>query len=422
MTAASKAFQVVSLDDYYDAFVKAGQLGHPAGLPKPPLKKFPRQVSDKTVHGPKSPQKDDFSDEAPTVTMKPQGTTEHKQTGPRGDYKAKVGMRAISDEEAFNGVPAGKHKKEGGIREKSLRGQLTALKALATGYGKTSGGGALKGPNRLMLNLDLNRAMETMPQPRNVSKKPAVRLPGVHGRDVELAAKPPPIPKGHGGKGAMSQLKETLAATKAIAAKSEVVVHKSTGDHPMAKTNFNDLFKSELAVPADDVLCACPHCEAPITKSDLEKAHQGAGAVTNISGAKKGKSSARVVDDNPDGGVTRGGSGKGVLSISRGVPGVKKTDEVVGVQNSKGSKTNKAFDDSSSCDSSSDDKDDKDDKAPPFKKDAKKSVTVRGTEWVQWVDDGSDAAIAKSIAEQSLTPHQGTQPLDRNSDLTRLLI
>lgn len=249
----------------------------------------------------------------------------------------------------------------------------------------------------------------------------------------------------------------------------------------MAKTNFNDLFKSELGSP-DQHLIDCPNCEHPITEGDIAKAHGGKGKVTHLTGAKHGKSSAHVVDHNPEGGVMRGGHGRGVHSPSRGVPGADKVDEVH-VQSTTRSKRKDAAahqantpskkiphmekaerDDDSSSDSSSDDveksghdfivgeaithngksgtvgkhttdthvhfKPDKDGPgqgtmvphAGVRRATTKKSITIRGTEHVQWIDDGSDAALAKSIAEGALGGTPPTQPLDLNNDLTRLLI
>ncbi len=192
-------------------------------------------------------------------------------------------------------------------------------------------------------------------------------------------------------------------------------------------TKFNDLFKSELGVANDDHLVDCPHCEAPITKSDLEKAHKGKGKATHLSGSKHGKSSAHVRDHNPEGGTMRGGNGHGVHTSSRGVPGAKKHDEVHVQSTSKHrgklpsvSKADGAScsDDSSSGDAGSGDTMSKSD-APVVKK---SFVTFRGTPHVQWVDDGSDAAIAKSIAEGALGGTPPTQPLDLNNDMSRLLI
>lgn len=188
------------------------------------------------------------------------------------------------------------------------------------------------------------------------------------------------------------------------------------------KMDFNDLFKSELSA---DHLVDCPHCEAPITKSDLAKA--GKGSATHQTGAKRGKSGAHVSEQNPEGGSMRGGDGRGVHTPSRGVPGAQKTDPVVGVQNGKKSRTRKGGnDDDSSSDAGSDDVDKAvtaaPESAPPNPGVVKKSITIRGTEYVQYVDDGSDAALAKSIAEGTLGGTSPTRPLDLNNDLTRLLI
>lgn len=248
---------------------------------------------------------------------------------------------------------------------------------------------------------------------------------------------------------------------------------------PSQNVDFNDLFKSELG---DDHLVDCPHCEAPITKGDLNKAHKGKGKVTHVSGPKQGKSSAHVRDHNPEGGAMRGGDGRGVHTSSRGVPGAKKTDAVAGVQNGKGSSARKGGNADSSVEEGEDDvgseedmgksegstehgfkpgqsvvhnpSADKNASGTPGKvgprttgthvhfvpasgkgrmvhhddvqaapSSAKKSmVTVRGTEWVQYVDDGSDAALAKSISEGVLGGTSPTRPLDLNNDLTRLLV
>jgi hypothetical protein len=108
----------------------------------------------------------------------------------------------------------------------------------------------------------------------------------------------------------------------------------------------------------------------------------------------------------------RGGDGRGVITPSRGVPGAKETDEVRMVGKSK-KKMSKAHD--------SDSDTDEDAVVHTGGEKMGKSVTVRGTDWVQYVDDGSDAALAKSIAEGRLG-QEPTQPLDLNNDLTRLLV
>lgn len=198
--------------------------------------------------------------------------------------------------------------------------------------------------------------------------------------------------------------------------------------------NFNDLFKAELGPSGDEVLADCPHCHESITRGDLEKAHKahkGKGKKTDLSGPKHGKSSAHVRDHNPEGGTMRGGDGRGVHTSSRGVPGAKKHDEarIVGGGH-KGklpgvAKADREDDDEVSVAdpgdvvSKSDHDDGETEQRPSV---VKKSVTIRGTEFVQYIDDGSDAAIAKAIMEGSLGGTPPTQPMDLNHDLTRLLI
>lgn len=355
--------------------------------------------------------------------------------------KPTVKMKPIIDEEAMANLRAGKYI-EKHVAVKALTAFLmkkgyneatshAAAKALMAGYGKVSGGGALRAPNR---GYDLERAMEAMPKPAGPVGPPRVYLPGVHNPTSPMrpkkrtAAKKKALTNESAAKvneegGAMEMSFEDHPLKKALD-----VVHKSEGEPTtMAKTNFNDLFKAELGAGTEEALCNCPHCEQPITKSDLEKAHGGKGSKTHMSGAAKGKSSAHVRDQNPEGGVTRGGDGHGVISPSRGVPGASKTDVVAGVQNSKGSKAHKAMDnDDSSSDDGSVDKGQP--QSPSMnsmskaeQQPVKKSITIRGTEFVQWVDDGSDAALAKSIAEGALGGTPPTQPLDLNNDLTRLL-
>jgi hypothetical protein len=172
----------------------------------------------------------------------------------------------------------------------------------------------------------------------------------------------------------------------------------------MSKTNFNDIFNGTdnlIKSDAGETLVDCPHCEVPITKSDLEKSD--------------------IAKQNASGKTMRGGSGKGQVESKRSAPGVKKHDDPAGIQNSKGSRTRKGgSDDSASDDGSDDASDDK----PPMKK---SMMTVRGTEVCQYFDfgdaPGSDASIAKSIMEaQGQLGQSVTQPMDLNNDLSRLLV
>lgn len=399
----------------------------------------------------------------PVVTMKGKDVKVKKDL-PAGEAYAAMGKGVVvmSIDEAYDA--------------RCARVGAPARKALSAGYGRTSGGGALKAPNRgyprsarseaqrpVGLDVgDLERAVTAMPPPSPTGhqKKP-VYLPGVHPPNSPLRAPKKLGPKKsskhrRGDAGSITKTVTNARAAKVNAEggatelsasleaptlkKPSSVVHKSEGDPTMSKMDFNDLFKSELGAANDDVLIECPHCDHPITKSEvMEKArgHKGKGKVTHQTGAKHGKSGAHVVDQNPEGGTMRGGEGRGTLSPDRGVPGAKKTDAVVGVQNGKGSKASKAVnDDSSSDDASSSKKSGKPSMTMSYSKDAqderdgaepvKKGIIIRGTEQVQYIEDNysstGDAAIAKAILEGRLGGTPPTQPLDLNNDLTRLLV
>lgn len=343
--------------------------------------------------------------------------------------KPTVAMKPISNEEAAQHLASGAYSPS---KQKSLR-WLAALKALATGYSKTAGGGALKAANR-------GRAMPLLgPSGRTAGK------PGGHYRTRRLSGKVsfgpdgrpgPKSDKAQFGKRPSRRLRRALEASSSAELSNRIanVVIKSEGaEMPSQRSNvdFNDLFKSELA---GDHLVDCPHCDEPITREQLAKGHKGKGKVTHESGAKRGKSSAHVRDHNPEGGTTRGGDGRGVITPSRGVPGAQKTDPPAGVQNSKGSNARKGGADSS-IEEGEDDVD-KSVEAAPDEAAArprptgstdpgapvKKSITIRGTPFVQYIDDGSDAELAKSILEGRLGGTPPTQPLDLNNDLTRLLV
>lgn len=368
--------------------------------------------------------------------------TKTERRGATRKPKPTISMKPISNEEAMQHLRSGTYSPS---QQKSLL-WLAALKALATGYGKVSEGGALKAGNRgagLPLLGPSGRAAGKPGgyyRPRRRSGKQSFGVdgrPGRRDRDAKFGSRPK-ISKTY----AQLTTRPTSASSDSpravdaggateLSNSAAGVVIKSGGAEMPSNVNFNDLFKSELE--ADDVLVACPHCEEPITKSDLTKAHKGKGAVTHQSG-KRGKSSAHVRDHNPEGGAMRGGEGRGVHTPSRGVPGAKKHDEPVGVQNSKGSHARKG-----GADSSADEDDDGVDKAAAGERDqagarsrptgsadpgaeVKKSViTIRGTPFVQYIDDGSDAAIAKSILDGSLGGTPPTQPMDLNNDLSRLL-
>ncbi len=552
--AVSESFQLVTIDDCYDALVK-----DQAGIARYHADAAQRKAPD--------PSRSAHVSRPPPTTSDVSSRSQNERRVAKFPRKPKptVQMKPISDDEAATHLRSGTYN---AAKQKSLR-WLKTLKAIVAGYSEISGDEVLKanrGPAMPLLGpsgraagksgghyrkrgrsgkthfgpdgrpgpksaeakfKELRRAMETMSAPVGSVKPPGVYLPGVHNPKSpvraplgfkkpsmkKIAAKPSSLPavgksaalavsaesssvvdgggtaaelsnslnsesrgasmtkaehgfkrgdlvvhnasadsKDHGTIGAVGSrstdthihLRSAGGAPKMVhhsevraASPADIKYHQSKVDKlhglgftkgfPVANINYDDLFKSELGA---DHLVDCPHCEAPITKGDLAKAHKGKGKSAGVSG-KRGKSSAHVSDHNGAGGEMRGGDGRGVLTPSRGVPGASKTDAVVGVQNGKGSRTRKGGADSSveegedDVDKSAADAGSESENAPPFKQEpptVKKSISIRGTEWVQYVDDGEDRALAKSIAERALGGTSPTRPLDLNNDLTRLLV
>ncbi len=466
----SARFRLVTLDECYDALIKdqAGQAAYHADAAR-------RKAPDpsRTAHVDRPP---------PTTSDVGSRPQSERRKFPR-KLKPTVQMRPIDDAEAMAHLRSGTYNPN---TQKALR-WLRALKAFATGYGKTSGDGALKAANRgrsmpllgpsgrvagksggsyrkrglsgkryfgpdgrpgprdeaAKFGGRFKRAMEAMSAPVGSVKPPKVYLPGVHNPKSPVrhgSKRPAGVPRAPAAVGKSTPLvvqsrpvtaskrsPKTLDAGGAAAELSNSLDNVVIKGAEMPTVDFNDLFKSELAA---DHLVDCPHCDHAITKSDLEKAHRGKGKTTQVSGTKQGKSSAHVRDHNPEGGAMRGGDGRGVHTPSRGVPGAQKTDPAVGIQNNKGSHARKGGNADSSIEEGEDDVDKSEAtpqvtgvaSSPPKPTEVKKSITVRGTEWVRYVDDGSDAALAKSIAEGTLGGTSPTRPLDLNNDLTRLLI
>jgi hypothetical protein len=432
----AERFELLSLSDYYDLFKDMDP------------KKVQAYHADAARRAAPDPARTAHVDRPPPAVGDVASRAQNERRVSKFPRRPKptVRMKPISAEEAMTHLRSGTYNP---AHQKSLR-WLAALKALTVGYGRTSGGGALKAANR-------GSALPLLGPSGRVAGKP-----GGHYRHRRISGKPNFGPDGRpgpvdrkaksGGKllrahqrpdTSSDESPRVLDGGSATELSNSVrsVVIKSGGD-AMPTMDFNDLFKSELG--GAEVALDCPHCEVPITKSDLEKAHKGKGAATHLSGPKRGKPGAHVRDQNPEGGTTRGGDGHGVHTPSRGVPGAKKHDEVR-VQSAGGHKgklpgVSKAgghagsgascSDDSSSGDAGSEDTMSKSDRdrrsaggAASTGQPAKKSViTIRGTDHVQWVDDGGDARLAKSILEGSLGGTPPTQPLDLNNDSTRLLV
>lgn len=429
-TVSAKGLQLLSLDAYYDLVKdQAGRDAYHADAAK-------RRAPDpaRTAH----------VDRPPPTTSDVSSRLQNERRVAKFPRKMKptIRMKPVSDDEAMAHLRSGTYNS---AKQKSLR-WLAALKALATGYSKVSGGGALKAANRggalMLLGPSGRKAGKSgghyRKRPRSghanfgPDGRPGPKSDKAHFKKLHRAVSPvrqslslekPSLAKKTRPSTSSEKSPRVLDAGGAAELSNSLdnVVIKSEGAS-MANTNFNDLFKAELGPSGGEVLCACPHCEAPITKSDLEKAHKGKGKATDVSG-KRGKSSAHVSEQFPEGGAMRGGDGRGVLTPSRGVSGASKTDAVVGVQNGKGSNARKGGNAESSVEEGEDDVDKSEpkDAAPPPAV-VKKSITIRGTDYVQYVDDGSDAALAKAIAEGGFGGTQPTQPLDLNNDLSRLLV
>lgn len=236
---------------------------------------------------------------------------------------------------------------------------------------------AQKGLRSLNLN-DLNRAYPTITasaRPTTSSKKSPRALDA--GGAALLNSMSPP----------------TLMKPKNVVQKSE-----PEGTSTMSKTNFNDLFKSELGIPNDAVLCSCPHCDTPITKSDFTaKGEEQVGHPTPPPGSIEMLRKPRTVD-------SKAMKKKKLRSSSkfRAGPGGETNPDFTKKADGH---SYEALDSESVTDEP-----------------VRKSVSVRGTDWVQYVDDGSDAALAKAIAEGGFGGTPPTQPIDLNNDLTRLLV
>jgi len=129
--AASKSFQLLTIDDCYDLVIK-DQAGRDAYHANAMRVRAPDPA--RTAHVDRSPPS--TSD----VASRPQG---ERRKFPRKP-KPTVSMKPISNDEAMTHLRSGTYNP---AHQKSLR-WLAALKALATGYGKISGGGALKAANR----------------------------------------------------------------------------------------------------------------------------------------------------------------------------------------------------------------------------------------------------------------------------------
>ena len=153
----------------------------------------------------------------------------------------------------------------------------------------------------------------------------------------------------------------------------------------MMSDTYENLFKSELAVTEDKVLIECPHCDAPITKSEvLAKAKMAA--------------TGNVSHDNKDGGHHKGpSSGDNSATPVRSVKAAKKTDKEVMVGKGEDEPELEKADES------------EEDNADVAVAKAVHGAILAGSRHVQYVA-GDDAEIAKAIEEGQLGQGAVTRP------------
>ena len=174
---------------------------------------------------------------------------------------------------------------------------------------------------------------------------------------------------------------------------------------------YEDLFKSELHTTEEDkVLIECPHCDTPITKSEVQeviaKGKKGGNGIT--SGAVKD----HVGKDNTQ--PHKGTPGKQAEYPIRSVKGAKKLDKVA-IGAGYAHKSDDESADVEKGDAESESVDETETEAQPEKQAAVSKGFQRNSPAVLYYNSGLDDYCAKSIEEQSLG--QGallSQPMDKN--------
>lgn len=221
----------------------------------------------------------------------------------------------------------------------------------------------------------------------------------------------------------------------------------------MSDDNMEDLFKSEIGSDNDKPIIDCPHCGEGITKSDVI----AKGKAPHKGGASGGTPARKVAGDNKGGKHHRGpesgangatptrygsqndGKKKNKDTPARKVVGDNKGGSANYNKTRKGMNDDSSSDDASSGDGSSEDVSKSEQKCPKCGSMAKAGTLckcgmmcksdgefelpppsmqhprVRGTAYVQYVDTGEDARIAKMIETGAFGGAQTTQPLDRNN-------
>jgi hypothetical protein len=167
----------------------------------------------------------------------------------------------------------------------------------------------------------------------------------------------------------------------------------------MAKDQgFDDLFKSELG--SDYTGVDCPHCAMPLLKSEVLAKGKLGQELGNERGSHRGPEAGKSSTKGP-----RTNKGAKPHDQPNGLPGMYQ----------KGEKCEDCGKSPCVCGEKSD--------APDMKKGTLENpVLVGGSAYVQYMDSGEDARIAKSIQEQDERLRGSTmvsQPLDKNNSPSR---
>lgn len=193
--------------------------------------------------------------------------------------------------------------------------------------------------------------------------------------------------------------KKVSAAAPAAPAAPAAVAKSGMSDEGRMKENqtmsgYEDLFKSELGISEDKYLIDCPHCEHPITKSEvLAKAAKGSDVHQNTQPTVGGSPGSRQVQK-----IRPGKGGKMIGIANPGVHGVNKAD--------------------------TESDDDEDDDKKKDEDTTSKALTgprfIGGSRYVQYYDTGEDAAIADMITKGMLGDGSMPNiPLDLNKSSSR---
>lgn len=303
---------------------------------------------------------------------------------------------------------------------------------------------------------DMMKSMQMMPRQSGPAKPPSLYLPGSHRTDS-------PVRKPMGLKKKPSQ-RSADDASSVAKAKKQLKMRQSgfklrgsgikealdTGSVKKSESNINkgttmsdeleDLFKSEIGnSDSDKPIIHCPHCEEAITKSQVLAKAKGQ-PVRKVAGDNKaGKHHRGAESGRNDGTPTRGGSDTGKKK-NKGTP-----ERRVVSDNKGGAHKRVAKGEEMSYSASSDDDMSKSEASCPKCKNMVKAGTqckcgmilksdgetfelpppsmqhprIRGTEYVQYVDTGEDARIAKMIESGSMGGAHVTQPMDKNNSARR---